>query len=68
MLGAIIGDLVGSRFEFNNHKSKDFDFLTRDCFFTDDSLMTIAIGEALMTSQKEYSDLKHQTSPLMQKH
>ena len=53
MLGAIIGDLVGSRFEFNNHKSKDFDFLTRDCFFTDDSLMTIAIGEALMNSQKD---------------
>lgn len=68
MLGAIIGDLVGSRFEFNNHKSKDFDFLTRDCFFTDDSLMTIAIGEALMTSQKDYSDLKQQTITLMQKH
>ena len=28
MLGAIIGDIVGSRFEWNNNRSKDFDFLT----------------------------------------
>ena len=39
MLGAIIGDLVGSRFERNNYKRKDFEFLTYQCFFTDDSVM-----------------------------
>lgn len=44
MLGAIIGDIVGSRFEFNNYRKKDFEFLHKDCFFTDDSVMTVAIA------------------------
>ena len=39
MLGAIIGDIVGSRFEWNNHRSKDFEFLTYKCFPTDDSII-----------------------------
>lgn len=43
MIGAIIGDIVGSRFEFNNHRSKDFELFTADCFPTDDSIMTVAI-------------------------
>ena len=43
MLGAIIGDIVGSRFEWNNHKSKDFQFFSTECFFTDDSVMTLAV-------------------------
>ncbi len=36
MLGAIIGDSVGSRFERHNNKNKKFDFLSEHCFFTDD--------------------------------
>jgi ADP-ribosylglycohydrolase len=40
MLGAIIGDIVGSRFEWNNIKTKNFELFTRDCFVTDDSIMT----------------------------
>lgn len=32
MIGAMIGDIVGSRFEFYNHKSKDFYFLTKGAF------------------------------------
>ena len=48
MLGAIIGDIVGSRFEFNNHRSKEFELFTDDCFATDDSIMTLAIAKALM--------------------
>ena len=47
MTGAIIGDIVGSRFEFNNHKSKDFTFFTDRCFFTDDTVMTLAVADAL---------------------
>ena len=39
MLGALIGDIVGSRFEFNNIKTKDFILFTNECTFTDDSLM-----------------------------
>ena len=48
MLGAIIGDIVGSRFEWNNIKTKEFDFLTYHCFVTDDSIMSLAIAKALL--------------------
>lgn len=47
MTGAIIGDIVGSRFEFDNYRAKDFEFLTKDCFFTDDTVMTLAVAKAL---------------------
>ena len=47
MTGAIIGDIVGSRFEFDNHKSKDFTLFTPECFFTDDTVMTLAVANAL---------------------
>lgn len=57
MLGAIIGDIVGSRFEWNNNKSKEFDLLTYKCFFTDDSVMSLAIAKAILESKKDYSDL-----------
>ena len=54
MFGAIIGDIVGSRFEFNDHKSKEFDLFGGDdilpipCEYTDDSVMTIAVADALL--------------------
>ena len=47
MTGAIIGDIVGSRFEFNNRKTKDFTLFTPRCFFTDDTVMTLAVADAL---------------------
>lgn len=50
MLGAIIGDIAGSRFEWNNNKSKDFDFLPYSCFVTDDSIMSLAIAKAILES------------------
>jgi ADP-ribosyl-[dinitrogen reductase] hydrolase len=53
MLGAIIGDIVGSRFEFDNHKSKKFSLFTGDCFATDDSIMTLAVAKAMMETEKE---------------
>lgn len=56
MLGAIIGDIAGSRFEFNNHKSKDFELFAEDCFVTDDSIMTIAVGKAIMVALREAPD------------
>lgn len=52
MIGAIIGDIVGSRFEFNNHRSKEFDLFTEECQVTDDSIMTIAIAKAIMETEK----------------
>ena len=48
MLGAIIGDIVGSVYEWNNIKTKDFPLFREDCFFTDDTVMTCAVAEAIM--------------------
>ncbi len=48
MIGAIIGDIVGSVYEWNNIKVKDFPLFSPKCFFTDDTVMTIAIAEGLM--------------------
>ena len=45
MLGAIIGDVVGSRFEFNNIKTKNFDLFDKKCKVTDDSVMSVAVAE-----------------------
>ena len=56
MLGAIIGDIVGSRFEFNNCRSKNFDLFAEGCSITDDSIMTLAVAKALMTALKEKED------------
>src|SRR5690625_3732299 len=56
MIGAIIGDIVGSRFEFNNHKSKEFELFTDECKVTDDSIMTLAIAKAIMEARKELNE------------
>lgn len=47
MWGAIIGDIVGSRFEHNNCRKKDFMLFTARNRFTDDTLMTLAVAKAL---------------------
>jgi len=66
MLGAIIGDIVGSRFEWNNNRSKQFDFLTYKCSVTDDSIMSLAIAKALLESKAGYSDLSENAVKYMQ--
>lgn len=48
MFGAIIGDIVGSRFEFDNCKSKEFELFTNTCDYTDDTVMTLAVAKALL--------------------
>ena len=48
MIGAIVGDIAGSRFEWRNIKSKQFEFLDRDCMFTDDTVMSLAVADAIM--------------------
>lgn len=47
--GAIIGDIVGSRFETMSYKRKDFQLFAYSSCFTDDTVMTIAVAEALLT-------------------
>lgn len=66
MLGAIIGDIVGSRFEWHNIKTKEFDFLTYKCFPTDDSVMTLALAQAILVSKPDYSDLSKNAVECMQ--
>ena len=53
MLGAIIGDMIGSPYEWHNVKAKDFKLFRGRSRFTDDSVMTIAVAEALVTAQKQ---------------
>ena len=49
MYGAILGDIIGSPFEFDRgDKTKNFDLFSKGCEFTDDTVMTIAVGEALL--------------------
>jgi type I restriction enzyme M protein len=58
MIGAIVGDIVGSKYEWEYFKSKDFEFLDPDkCSFTDDSVMTIAVAAALADWKKNGGDL-----------
>ena len=59
MIGAIIGDIVGSRFEFveGDDRGKDFRFFTGTCCATDDTLMTVAVAQALLLCKGDYSTL-----------
>lgn len=58
MLGAIVGDIAGSRFEFNNTSDYDFELFSRDCSFTDDTLCTVAVADAILRCQP-YGDTVH---------
>ena len=54
MYGAIIGDIVGSQFEFDRgNKSRDFELFSKECKFTDDTVMTVAVAEALLDAGKD---------------
>ena len=68
MIGAITGDIAGSRFEFHNRKSKDFELLShkKHCHPTDDSIMTIAVGRAILDCSGNYEKLSEYTVKRMQ--
>ena len=57
MIGAIIGDIVGSRFEFWGIKTKEFELFTNKNNYTDDTVLTLAIGKAFLECQGNYLDL-----------
>lgn len=77
IIGAIIGDIAGSRFEFNPIRSKNFDLLVKGenylskkltykefletCRYTDDTVMTLAVANALLESGGKYDNLKELT-------
>lgn len=58
MYGAIIGDIVGSKYEFHNIKTKEFPFVSQGCSFTDDTVMTVAVAKALLYSREEGTAFK----------
>lgn len=53
MYGAFIGDIVGSKYEFNNIKTKRFPLFSQGCDYTDDTIMTVAVAKAIMLSRCE---------------
>ena len=65
MLGAVLGDIVGSPFEFdhNNYKHKDFPLLSERSHFTDDTVMTVAVARGLIAgqgdAQKTFAEVQH---------
>ena len=61
MLGAIIGDMAGSIYEFKNIKSRDFEFLSAPCEPTDDSILTCAIARALIDVKGRGTHLQRAT-------
>ena len=61
IIGAVIGDISGSRFELvNNKKGKEFNLLDKRGRYTDDSVMTLAVAYGLIKSKNDYSDIKEQ--------
>ena len=50
MIGAITGDIIGSIYEWNNIKTTDFPLFKEECFFTDDTVMTVAIADWLLNN------------------
>ena len=69
MLGAIIGDIVGSPYEFsyNRMNMSGIPFWNRDCRFTDDTVMTLAVADALMRSIDEGSDFRQEAVKSMRR-
>ncbi|MGN0631083.1 MAG: ADP-ribosylglycohydrolase family protein [Ruminococcus sp.] len=68
MIGAIIGDIAGSRFEFHNYRKKDFEIFHRKCFATDHSIMSLAAARAVLAHKTEGRDLAESAVYYMQKY
>lgn len=66
MIGAILGDIIGSPYEFNPIKTKDFPLFTENCRCTDDSYMTMAVAKALVECNGNYADLSQKAISAMQ--
>ncbi len=58
MLGAIAGDIIGSRFEAMPIKTKSFDLFHPECRFTDDSVLTVAVAHAILDNKDYVSSIR----------
>lgn len=57
MFGAIVGDVVGSRFEIVSLQSKEFPFFATGCHISDDTILTLAVCQAFLDCRGDYSQL-----------
>ena len=69
MLGAILGDIIGSPYEFdiNNIKTTEFPLFIKKSHFTDDTIMTLAVGEGLMSGYKDPVETGREITVFMQR-
>lgn len=68
ILGAILGDIIGSPYEFDvGDKTKDFELFNKNCIYTDDTVMTCAIMKAIINADKRayYNDMIIKTTNSM---
>ena len=63
MYGAILGDIIGSPYEFDmGSKTKEFPLFSKNSTFTDDTVMTVAVGKVFLDAQpvEKYCDLSEE--------
>ena len=58
MIGAIAGDIIGSIYEFDQIKTKDFPLFSEGCRFTDDTVLTVAVADAILSSGSYLDSVK----------
>ena len=58
MIGAIAGDIIGSVYEWDNIKTKDFPLFSDRAFFTDDSVLTVALADSILTGTPYADNLR----------
>lgn len=69
MYGAILGDIIGSPYEFDRgNKTRDFPLFSRDSEFTDDTVMTIAVAEAFMDAPDDETEIHRRLIQSMHKY
>lgn len=58
MIGAIAGDIIGSIYEWDNIKTKDFPLFSEKCHFTDDTILTVALADSILSGTPYVENLK----------
>ena len=59
MIGAIAGDIIGSVYEFGDIKTKTFPLFSPECIFTDDTVLTVALADSILTGKPYVDNLKN---------
>lgn len=58
MIGAVIGDVIGSVYEFDNVKTKEFELFQKDSIYTDDSVLTFAVVKSILDDESYLDNVK----------